>query len=162
VRSKKTAAARDVKPRVRIDEQALAQGRVVAVQLADEAGQMRPAEILKSLHALVRPAKQVEATLENLPVPLRERARVRVRLTFALARDEEPAQLFIKRAAVGKFRKAERHREHLGDLHHSRLQLRHAHACTAIATLFEMESGESRAGAELHFLAVIIDDELIE
>src|SRR6185503_2505445 len=118
VQAEEAAAARDVEPRVRVDQQAAAHRVVVAVQLADERDQMAPAEFLELLDRPLGGAEQSEIAFEDLDVALRERPRVRVLAALRAARQEQRAQLPVQRPAVVELRETEGDGEERQDLGH--------------------------------------------
>ncbi len=144
VQAEEAAAARDVKPRVRVDQQAAAHRVVVAVQVADELDQVRPAEFLELLDAALGRAEQPEVALEDLRVALRERPRVRVLAALRAARQEQRAQLLVQRRAVVELREAEGDGEERQDLGHG-----HCTRVTAVARLPAISRNEPSVPARI-------------
>src|SRR3954451_7136269 len=118
VEAEEAAAAGDVEPRVRVDQQAAAHRVVIAVQVADELDQVSPAEFLELLDRALGRAEQSEIALEHLRVALRERPRIGMLAALRTARQEQRAQLLVQRRAVIELGEAERNGEERQDLGH--------------------------------------------
>src|SRR4029079_6395259 len=116
VQTEEAAAPRDVKPRVRVDQQSAAHRVVVTVQVAHTLDQMRPGEFLELLQGALGGAEQAEIAFEHLRVALRERSRIRVLAALRAARQEQRAQLLVQRRAVLELRETERNGEERQDL----------------------------------------------
>ncbi len=118
VQTEEPAAPRDVKPGVRVDEQAAAHRVVVTVQVAHELDQVPPAEFLELLQTALVRAEQPEVAFEDLRIALRERPRVHVLAALRAARQEQGAQLLVQRRAVLQLRETEGDGEERQDLGH--------------------------------------------
>jgi hypothetical protein len=118
VQPEESAAARDVEPGIRVDEQATHGRLVVLVELGYESEKAAEAELLELLDGRIRGAKQLEFAFEDLAVALRERPRIGVPRAFSGALQEQRAQVGIQRGAIFQLRETEGHREKGLNLNH--------------------------------------------
>jgi hypothetical protein len=107
-----------VKPGIGVDVQALAGGRIVAVELAHQLPHPTQAKFAQLGNFRFRPGEQVKRALEQRLVAQRDRTGVGVARTFFFARDEQAAQRRIQARRVRVRIECERHRKQAVDLQH--------------------------------------------